>query len=178
MHNLDPVFFPEDQQVSKETGVDLGAFRKIWNIISSLESHSWILWTFRNCFKLIELKFPGFVIGNYSTKGKVTKCTLILKWQCSRTKESYDTEFFQPPMTQRTVLHNTHLFTPEISNNTFNLSQNWKWTVNDVTAKGPFEGSWDVITAILGMFHLERPLRSCKLKFEGSFQLKFRPQKL
>ena len=38
------------------------------------------------------------------------------------------------------------------------------WTVNDVTGKEK--------KLLCGAFHLKRPLRSCKLKFEGSFLLR------
>ena len=44
------------------------------------------------------------------------------------------------------------------------------WTVNDVTGKDPLPRG--VFTASVVAFHLERPLKSWKLKFEGSFHLK------
>jgi hypothetical protein len=40
------------------------------------------------------------------------------------------------------------------------------WTVNDVKEKGDF-------TASSGEFELERLLKGCKLKFEGSFTVKY-----
>ena len=47
------------------------------------------------------------------------------------------------------------------------------WTVNYVTGKDSLEKPRGVFTASLGGFHLERPLKNCKLKFEGSFQVKY-----
>ena len=45
------------------------------------------------------------------------------------------------------------------------------WAVNDVKGKTPCKDPRGVFPASLGAFHLERPLKSCKLKFEESFQV-------
>ena len=46
------------------------------------------------------------------------------------------------------------------------------WTVRGVTGKDPLERPRRVFTASVGAFYLERPLKSWKLKFEGSFRVK------